>query len=244
MEIVRKENGDLFMEQLLTVMILTAVIITAIGLVVSISNPLIEASKETVSMRDAEYLIKLIDDNVREVVKEGTNSRRTINIQSTGEVETLPEEDAIQIGFSSRAGLADYLTRFLKGNILFIAGNDVSCSNLTNITMENTYINVTFKKTQRASPLTQINTTENIISIHEKTGNTRVSFVNSSIIINDNQSTARGTGYSELLRTGKSLPSCTTHFFVNNSAIEYDVYYILYAGADFLTIDVRSVLER
>ncbi|MBS3053872.1 MAG: hypothetical protein J4469_05210 [Candidatus Aenigmarchaeota archaeon] len=232
------------MEQLLTVMILTAVIITAIGLVVSVSNPLIESSKETASMRDAEYLIKLIDDSVREVVKEGTNSRRMLNIRSAGEVETLPEEDAIQIGFSSRAGLADYLTRLLKGNILFIAGNDVSCSNLTNITMENTFINVTFKKTQRTSPLAQINTTENIVSMHEKTGNTRVSFVNSSIIINDNQSTSRGTGYSELLRSGKSMPSCTTHFFVNNSAIEYDIYYTLYAGADFLTIDVRSVLER
>ncbi len=232
------------MEQLLAAMILTAIIITAIGLVVSVSNPLIESTKETAAVRDAEYLIKLIDNSVREVVNEGTNSRRVLNIQSAGELESLPEEDAIQIGFSSKSGIADYLTRFIRGNILFIAGSDVSCSNLTNITMENTFINVTLKKTERRSPLSAVNTTENIISVHEKTRNTRVNFVNSSVIINDNQSTTRGTGYSELLRMGKSLPSCATHFFINNSAIEYDIYYTLYAGADFLTIDVRNVVER
>lgn len=225
-------------------MILTAVIITAIGVVVSVSNPLIEASKETNVMRDSEYLIRLMDNSIREVVKEGVNARRTVNIQSSGEIETLPEEDSIQISFTSKAGLADYLTRFMKGNVLLVAGNDVSCSNITNITMENTFINVTLKKTERTSPLQAINTTENIISIHEKTRNTMASFVNSSIIINGNHSTARGTGYSELLRAGRGLPLCTAHFFVNNSAIEYDVYYTLYAGADFLTVDVRKVLEK
>lgn len=230
-------------EQMLAVMILTAIVITALGIVVGISNPLIESSKDTTVMREAEYLMKLLDDNIREVAAEGANARRILDIRPVRELETFPGEDAVQTSFQSKARLLDYLTRSASGNIIYIAGNDVSCSNVTDIVVENTFLNVTFKKTIRGSPLSTINTTENIISIKEKTGGTQVTFVNTSIVLNGNQSTARGTGYSELLRSGKSLPACTAHFFVNNSAIEYDAYYTLYAGADFLVVDVKNIKE-
>lgn len=231
-------------DQMVAAMIVTGIIIAAIGVVVAIGNPLIDASRETAALGDAERILTVIDAGIREVVKEGPSAKRILNIKSSGSLETFPEEDSVQASLTSKSQLLDYLTRSVKGNLIFIAGSDVSCSNSTNITMENTFLNATFRKINRASPLSAVNMTGHIISIMEKTRNTQVTVVNSTVIINDNVSTERGTGYSELLRAGRSLPSCTTHFFVNNTAIEYDVYYTLYAGADFLVMDVRNVKEK
>lgn len=231
-------------EPLIAAMLLTAIVIIAIGAVTMISSPIVESSKDAVRLRDAEYTAKLIGDSIREVVEEGPNSRRTLNIRSEGGIETFPGESAIQLSIVAKAQLMDYLTRSAKGGILYIAGSDVSCSNSTNITMENTFISVTLRKVSRASPFLPINTTETVISIKEKSTGTQINLANSSIVINDNQSTSRGTGYTEILITGSGLPACTAHTFFNNTAIEYDVYYRLYAGADFLVVDVANVKEK
>ena len=125
--------------------------------------------------------------------------------------------------------------------MMYISGNDVDCYENGNITMENSYLKAVFQRVDQSSPLSSINTANNILALEEKTYNTYIYPENTSILIDDDPSTAYGTGYSELSGSGKGLPVCQVHFYVNSSATSYDVYYILYAGADFLVIDVRNV---
>jgi len=80
-----------------------------------------------------------------------------------------------------------------------------------------------------------------VLSIKEKSSETTVSIVNSSIVIDGNQSSSTGNGYSELLRSGTSLPECTVHFFINSTSSDYDIFYTLYSGADFFVVDIRNV---
>jgi hypothetical protein len=157
----------------------------------------------------------------------------------------IPEEDAVQIKLD--IGVMDYFSRVVKGNLVYIAGNDVTCreedvnaDGVADLVMENSFLRVAFKKTTRTSPMAGINTSASIMQLTEKTGGATINMINSSIIIDNNQATSSGTGYSEILKTGSDLPVCTVHFFVN-STVSYDVFYRLYAGADFITAEARNI---
>ena len=132
----------------------------------------------------------------------------------------------------------EYLSRKVAGNIVQIAGSDVSCSDAANLTLENSFLRVDLKNVAQAAPAASINTNDTMLAVKEKSGGTTVAFVNSTIVIDGDPATSSGTGYSEILKKGRDLPSCTAHVFVN-STVNYDIYYTLYAGADFLVMDVR-----
>ncbi len=84
-----------------------------------------------------------------------------------------------------------------------------------------------------------LSTNETIISLTEKTNNHTITFANTSVYVN-NFSTAVGTGYSEISFTGRQMPHCQVHVFVNAS-LDYDIYYKLYTAADFLVSEVRNI---
>ena len=87
---------------------------------------------------------------------------------------------------------------------------------------------------------TAIVTDRLLLQLTEKTNNITTYVGNSSIVINEDPATSVGVGYSEISRSGTNLPLCQVHAFVNMTT-DYDVYYKLYAGADFLVIEVRNI---
>jgi len=231
---------------LLAFAILLGIVITAVAIVLNVSNPTIELATTDIDVKISEDILHKIDNAINDIVREGTNSTRIVTFMPTKPIETIPEEDAVQ--FKASLGIIDYFSRIFKDNLVYIAGNDVNCreedmnmDGVADLVLENTFIKAGFQKINKTSPLSSINTTSNIVQIMEKTGSTLISPVNSSIIIDDNQTTARGVGYSELLKPGKDLPVCTAHFFVNSTSVSYDVFYRLYAGADFLAVEVRNI---
>ncbi len=227
---------------LISFVFLTAIVLTAIFIVVNIGTPLIEGARVGETIRQAEAVMIKIDNAVREVEKEGVGSRRIIKFTSPGEFETFPEENIVQFRMESNVQVVGFLSRKTGKNIFYLGGEDVICDNTTNLTMENTFFKAVMNKITNATPLSTLSTRNNIISLTEKETGTQINITNSTIIIDDNVTYANGTGFSELLRTGKGLPSCTAHFFVNvSNARSYDIYYTLYAGADFLKIEVRNV---
>ena len=216
------------------------VVVIAIAVILNISGEAVEASKKSSSIRDANSAMLIIGNAVKEVAAEGYGAKRSLKLSYSGRMESIPGEDAVQ--FDSEAGpqLFDYLSREFSGNTVKIAGGDVSCNDLANLTMENTFLKVQMKKIPRSSA---INTTDILISLKEKTNSTEVIFSNSSVAIDGNLSTVNGTGYSEISWKGQNMPFCQAHAFVNSTK-SYDVYYRLYAGADFLVIDVRNIKDK
>lgn len=218
---------------------LVLVFAVAVGIVVSIGLPAVDMATATSRFDDALITVKLIDNAIREVVFEGAGAKRLVKFASPGDFEAIPQEDSVQFKMQGPAVL-EYLSRRITGNIVQIAGSDVSCSDAGNLTIENSYLRVDLKNVAPATPAASINTNDTILAIKEKSGGTTVAFVNSTVVIDGNPATASGTGYSEILKKGRDLPSCTAHVFVNSTA-DYDIYYTLYAGADFLVMDVRNV---
>ncbi|MCX6818938.1 MAG: hypothetical protein NT129_02965 [Candidatus Aenigmarchaeota archaeon] len=224
------------MNPLLSMMLLLLIAILAIAVVLSAGQSVIDKASGNEKFREAADIMKFIDNSISSVAEEGAGAKRILKFSSPGDFETIPRENALQ--FHAESSVLEYLSRKIIGNLVYISGNDVSCYSGSDLTMENSYLKAVFKK---VDPMSAINTENNIVLIKEKTLNTEIYPTNSSVVIDDNPATASGIGYSEILKTGSNLPACSVHFFVN-STVSYDIYYTLYAGADFLAVEVRNLL--
>ncbi len=221
---------------LLSMIFVIAIFVASLALVLSAGLPVLDMSMKSAEFNDAVEAMKTIDNYLKEVSSEGEGSERVLKITSPGEFVAEPEDDSIQ--FAIEAAIIDYFSRKKEGNLLYIAGSDVNCYDNGNLTMENTFIRAVFQKVARNST-DSLDTSNNILLIEEKNGNTLIYISNSSIMIDDSH--AVGTGYSEILKGGYNRPQCRVHFFVN-STVSYDIFYTLYSGADFIVVDVRNVI--
>jgi hypothetical protein len=212
-------------------------VIIATGIVLVSGNKVLNFSKTSSAFNDAKNAMSAIENTIKEVAEEGEGAKKALKISYPGTFESLPGENSVEFSIVSDSGFLNHFSRTFRANLVTIAGDDVSCDNIGNLTLENSFIKAELLNVPVVSA---IDTSGIILSITEKTGNSQINFVNSSIQINDNITTMNGTGYSEITRTGKNLPLCQAHFFINSTK-SYDIYYKLYAGSDFLVIDVRNV---
>lgn len=228
------------MNPLISSMILILVMVIAIGIVINIGMPAVNTAKEAAGMKEAESAIKTLDNYVKEVRSEGSGSERRIRFTSPGEFIASSDEDSIQFESVSDVELFEYFTRRADGNLIYISGSDVACSSGSNLTMENSFVKAVFQRIPKASPLAAIDTKSNILTMQEKSSSSTASFSNTTVFVDG--VSGNGTGYSEILPStgGTTLPSCTVHFFINSTS-DYDIYYTLYAGADFLVAEIRNV---
>ena len=225
---------------LLSLVFLIAIFIAAVALVLSVGMPVVDLSINSVKFDEGIRTMRLIDNYIKEVNNEGKGAERILKTSSPGEFIVNPDDDSIQFGLESSVELMEYFSRKLEGDLLYISGSDVDCYDDGNLTLENSFIKASFQKVSESDPLADIDTNDNIQLIEEKTYNTIIYPVNSSITIDDDPASSSGKGYSKILKSGYNLPQCRIHFFVN-STVSYDIFYTLYSGADFLVIDVRNV---
>jgi hypothetical protein len=221
----------------------------AIFFVLGLGMPVLDTTKGSSDFRDAEISMRLLDNYLNEVAKEGNGSIRKAAHTYPKSFSVMKGEDAVVFYGGFYSTMFEPSTRTGKENLIYITGADVNCfeddgnyDGLTDIIIENTYVRFVFNKTGQPENLSNIDTNYALLRMIQKTTNTTVAVVNSSVYIDENSATSYGRGYSELQSTGKSLPFCTVHFFVDsNSTIKYDIYYRLYAKADFLVADVRNI---
>lgn len=236
---IKKQKG---LNSIISFVIVVLIATVATSLVLTASRDTIDTATGTTEIKDAEGVLRMLDNAILEVVSEGNGSSRLVEISTVGSFRVLPDEDAIEYETQDATGF-EYLSRVFQRNIAYVAGNDVSCESKDadgdgddDLVLENTFIRAVFNAVNKTANGTQINTTNNIISITEKKDSDTVIFSDSSVFIDGSSSV--GTGYSEIQKADTQMPVCTAHFFVN-STVDYDVFYRLYAGADFITAEVR-----
>jgi len=230
------------MNTLVSVAILLVIVFVAILLVLAIGRPTFDSVIKASDIKGAEDDLHFIDEYIRTTAREGRYAFRNYKFSSAKHFESISSENAIQFSTDTSVPLIDFLTRSFSGNFVYVAGADVSCQQkdgdgdgTTDLVAENDRLKVVFKKISGT-----IDTSKIIMHATDKTNNVTAYVGNSSILINEDPATSVGTGYTETGKTGLKLPLCQIHAFVN-STIDYDVYYKLYAGADFLAIEVRNI---
>jgi hypothetical protein len=113
--------------------------IIAISLILTALNPVIDKSKDSAILNEALQNLGLIDNNVREVVSGGEDSKRTINIKvSDGTYRVDSENDQMNFTYDIKADLniggqrddvnitldGKTLTLFIKYDNIDIQGSD------------------------------------------------------------------------------------------------------------------------
>ena len=230
------------MNTLVSVVVLFIIVVVALGIVITIGRPIIDAAVKTSDVKGAEDDLHFIDEYLRTVAREGKDSLRIYKFSSAKSFQSVPGEDAIEFSTQISVPLIDYLTRSFSGNFVYISGGDVSCQQkdgdgdgTTDLVAENGRIKAVFKKVSST-----VDTGNILMQFTDKTNNVTAFVGNSSILIDEDASTSVGAGYTEIGRTGNNLPVCYVHAFVN-STLDYDVFYKLYAGADFIVVEVRNI---
>ena len=243
-----KSNNKGYVSAAFTHAILFGIVILGVSIILLNSRPIVESATGSISLKNAENIMNVIDNAIREVAEEGVNSSRLITFSTPDEFRIIDDEDAVEFRTTaSSQAVIDHFSRTIRNNLAFIGGGDVSCreqdinnDGTRDFIVENSFLKAGFQKVVKTMPLSPVDTSYTIIQITEKSDNTIISFANSSVVIDNNLSTAIGTGFSEILMAGDALPECTVHFFVNSTPM-YDIYYKLYAGADFFTMEVRNI---
>jgi hypothetical protein len=238
------------MNYILSVALVTAMAIAAIGLVFMIFSPMITTMTSSSEVNDAQAVLSAIDKNIQEVVRGGSGAAKIFVFSKSPKMLVTPEEDSIKYSKDIDSSIFEYLTRKIVDRLAFIAGSDVNCNEYdanndgnAELVLENSYVLFAFRKTAPANPMSAIDTKNNIVMIKEKTYSNIIYPANSSVVIDENIYTSYGVGYSQILRAGNGLHVCTVRFYINStSGIKYDIYYKLYAGADFVVVDIRNPL--
>ncbi|MFH0836606.1 MAG: hypothetical protein V1870_00595 [Candidatus Aenigmatarchaeota archaeon] len=225
------------MNPMISYIMIVAIIILGVGLVLLSGMPVVDKLKSNAEFQEAERFMQTLDNAVKDVVREGEGSARIVR-SGSGDYVVDARSDTIE--FSQRTDIFDYLTRRMENNIVMMSGTDCSCyeqdvnsDGKVEMIMENSYLKTAFRKADGS-----YDTKDNIVFI--STNNKAIYPSDSSIIVDNNPGTSMGIGTSNLDKIGTDLPKCTIHY-VMNSTMNYDIYYTLYSGADFVTVEVRNI---
>ena len=232
----------------LSVALVLLISVMSMVIVLSIGSTALSSATSSSQLIEAENMLRIMDNYISEAKSESEGSMRIVKLTFPGEFLVNAIDNSVQFKANVPAEMFEYGSRIIDGNIARIGGADASCSVAdadsdgdNDLIMENSYVKLAFQRVERASPLSAIDTKNNIAFITEKTRNATVQPVNSSVVIDNNMSTSTGNGYSEISRTANNLPACTVHFYIERSDISYDIYYTLYAYADFVVAEVRNI---
>ncbi|MBS3056851.1 MAG: hypothetical protein J4473_05460 [Candidatus Aenigmarchaeota archaeon] len=218
---------------MVSIAIVIAASIVAITIVLNIGLPVVNTALNDYSIKKSAALMHVMDNYMEEVMNEESGSIRELDaVNDAGDIRINSETNSIEANL--KIFTTDY-GRFVKQGIMHIYGSDVFCDDTGNITMENSAVKIIFRKS-----VNSVDTSQIIINMTEKRSGDVISFTNSSVIIDSNESSVSGSGYTELLESGSNMPLCVLHAKIN-STLSYDVFYTLYAGADFIEIRVENI---
>jgi len=220
------------MNEIVSWVLVVLLIVFGIGVVIITATPVLNRAESSLELQNAENTLLSLTKAIDTVKDEGNGSSRVVNIPkgtwelSNNVIRYIITEDVMEAG-----------TRDVGPEIEVISGSDAHCREDGNIwIMDNALLTVKLKNDNSTF------TSSNIVELMLKSSNLTIAPQDSSIIINGVAGTASGTGFSEIHDNNGAR--CTIRYHMNSiSRISYDIFYTLYAGADFLVVEVENVVE-
>ena len=205
-------------------------IVSGISLVALIATPVLDRSKAALELQNAENALDGFVDAVKAVAAEGNGSSRVVSIPQ-GEWDLQNNTVSYRIATDAlEAGTREV------SDIEKLSGSDAQCYERNDFIMENSLLLVKLRRQQGEV------TSDNILEIRNKGTGTAVTPEDSSITIDGVASSRAGAGFSEISEA--SGAKCTVRYPLDSKAgISYGIFYTLYSGADFLTVEVENVAE-
>lgn len=238
---------------LISFVLVTAIIIVAISVVLSIGLPAIDRAKEAALISEAKNIMQSIDSAARQVLFEGNGAQRVFSISSTGgDYFSEKSTDRILFKLNSISGVIDPGTYKKEGNLIISAGTDVKASEYdansdgTNeLVLENSRILFAVKKIGNSSNYAVMNNSQLVKLIQLKENSLNITPSDSSTIIDNSLLSVNGTGYTQLMQTGDLLREASIKAYIqSDSGANYEIWYTLRSNADFVLEEVKNIVYR
>ncbi|MCK5474486.1 MAG: hypothetical protein KAI53_03705 [Candidatus Aenigmarchaeota archaeon] len=222
-----------------------AIVNVAVIIVTQTGMPAIEKMQDAAAIEQAKNTLTTLDKVIREVAAEGKSSTRVVPIQlKKGALYVDNESDKIYYLIETEAEVISPRTKVNIGNLYFASNaNVVVEDNGTHFIMENEHERIAFHKLGNISSFVSINASTVMDSMYLKDTGTYLPATLSVIVDNDPLQEA-GNGYTIAETTGTGLMRGRIIAHVNQSVSDYDIYFTLEGGADFMQVEVRNYVSH
>lgn len=228
--------------QTVSAVLITAVTLSAIGVVLNTAGPAIENARDAATIDRAVNFMNELDSSVRQVASEGEGSTRSYTLDfDRGYFYLNSTRDRFSYNLESQSEVISPQSRTMIGETELVSNAFVDVYKDTVdgedcYAMENQVIKTCIKKIDEITD-SEINTSNLVTKYKIKDSNELD--LEPRIILNGVPSSSSGKGYTEASMIGERLGKGEVTAFIENSAgFRYRVVYELYAGADFISIRV------
>jgi len=238
---------------LISFVLVTAVIIAAISVVLSIGLPAIDRAKDAALISEAKNIMQAIDSTARQALFEGNGAQRVFSISSTGgDYFTEKDTDSVKFKLNSISGVIDSGTYKKEGNLIISAGTDVKASEydansdgISELVLENSRVLFAVKKIGNSSSYATVNNSQLVKLIQLKENSLNITPSDSSTIVDGSILSVNGTGYTQLSQTGDLLREASIKAYIESgSGANYEIWYTLRSNADFVLEEVKNIAYR
>lgn len=231
---------------IITEVIFLAIIISMIFLVYTMASPTIQSMQASSAFVSAKSFMVELDDLIQEVASGGKGGRRSL-YATMGAGTLLLNESGDSIVWHLDTDFPILSPRSMQRIGSLIAGSNLdvmayqgSYQGTDAYVLENQHLRVFIKKID--SP-TSYNTSELLMGVFNKKLSGWMPLTSLEISVDKNPNSTLGTGYTEFVSEGYTLPSGkvlahinTTYPFMSN----YTIAFTLESGADFLIVEAES----
>jgi len=228
---------------LLSGVLYVAIFLVGIGVVTQIAMPAIDKMKDSAAIDQSKLVLTKIDKALKEVVEEGEGSTRVVDINiKKGKIKIDADTDEIYYVLETETGSLSPRSQIQIGNLILSSSASVNASEDSNyIVLENEHLKCNFSKNGGTEDSFQsINISQIINSVYMKDTGSTLDGNNITLKLETMDSLGVGSGYVILKDSGSELGRGVVIAHVNNSWVDYDLYFTLESGADFLEIYLRN----
>ncbi len=222
-----------------------AIVNIAVIIVTQTGMPAIEKMQDAAAIDQAKDTLTTLDKVIREVAAEGKSSTRVVPIQlKKGTLTVDNESDKIYYMIETEAEVISPRTKVNIGNLYFASNaNVIVKDNGTHFIMENEHEKIAFHKLGNTTSFVSINASTVMDYMYLKDTGTYLPASLSVIVDNDPLQEA-GNGYTRAETIGTGLMRGRIIAHVNQSVSDYDIYFTLEGGADFMQVEVRNYVSH
>lgn len=228
---------------LISSVLYVAIVLTAVMMAFNYGMPVIERMQDTNAITSSIDSFQEVNSLVSTVASEGKYSARTLSLNpDRGQYRFDNETGELYYTLETRSNFISSHTSQRRGNILItsdasVSVNESSVDGTPCYRMENEYLEVCIKNVSEGS---NIDTSDILVQAYNKK---LEEYLNSTltVLVNGNEDTITGTGYTEAERIGDNLGRGRVTVTVNSDyGIIYDVHLDLISGSDFIKAEVSE----
>jgi hypothetical protein len=227
---------------LLSAVIFVGFTISVIALVYNTGMPIVKRMQTTAAIERMKTDFIRLNEIVQTVASEGNGSTRSIYFRSDpGELIVDPVNDIISWYVELTVPIISPRTSQSFGD--FVMGSNMETnaslgdySGTPAFVLENEHLRVYVKKIGSESSYEAYNTTDLVMGVYQKDLSQWMDIDSVQILVDDNDDSASGSGYTFLKETGNYLPYATVSAWMDSAYADYFINITLESGADFVII--------